>query len=226
MKRLALIVAVGILLASVLACTLPGQTTAGGVVVILAPAPGATWDQASLLKARDIIRIRLGYTSYFFNPVQALPEGKIQITLPGGVDVQSQVATASQFGAVGLYDSAESLPTGSKIPETLSLILTETDFKTVKAEQDNTTQKWFIAFTLTPDGAQKLSDYSGKNIGRYLVIAVDGIVISSPTIQSQITGGKGVIQGQFDQTSAQDLANIFKGGRLPFPVVVVSTSTK
>jgi preprotein translocase subunit SecD len=81
-----------------------------------------------------------------------------------------------------------------------------------------------IAFTTA--GAQKMADYSGKNIGHYLVIARDGVVISSPAIASAMTDGKAVIMGKFTLETASTLAAQLISGGLPFPLVVVETTTK
>jgi preprotein translocase subunit SecD len=51
-----------------------------------------------------------------------------------------------------------------------------------------------------------------------------GRLITDPTIQTPITGGQGVIQGQFSQTSASDLATLLNSGSLPAKLDVISST--
>ena len=78
-----------------------------------------------------------------------------------------------------------------------------------------------IAFSLTDDGSEIFAEYTGENIGTYLGIVLDKVVVSSPYIQSEITGGQGVITGQFTLDAAEDLAVILKTKALPFPIKYV-----
>ena len=58
-------------------------------------------------------------------------------------------------------------------------------------------------------------------MGRRLAIVLDGKVISAPTINSPITGGKGIITGNFTVQTANDLALLLRSGALPAPLLVV-----
>lgn len=71
-----------------------------------------------------------------------------------------------------------------------------------------------IFFTLTPSGAQKFGEWTGKNINNYLAIVLNDEVKSAPFIKSQIFDA-GEITGRFTKQSAEDLALIMKSGYLP-----------
>ncbi|HEY8560067.1 MAG TPA: protein translocase subunit SecD [Pyrinomonadaceae bacterium] len=71
-----------------------------------------------------------------------------------------------------------------------------------------------IVFNLKPAGAQKFGDWTGKNIGKYLAIVLNGEVKSAPVIRGQIFD-TGEIEGRFTKTSAEDLALTLKSGALP-----------
>src|SRR5215203_5401359 len=71
-----------------------------------------------------------------------------------------------------------------------------------------------IIFNLKPAGAQKFGDWTGKNIGKYLAIVLNGEVKSAPVIRGQIFD-TGEIEGRFTKTSAEDLALTLKSGALP-----------
>jgi preprotein translocase subunit SecD len=85
-----------------------------------------------------------------------------------------------------------------------------------------------IDFVLNSDGAKVFSDYTTKNVGKYLAITMDKTVIECPVIQGPITGGRGVINGGsgagFSLQQAQDLVIQLKYGSLPVPLKVVDSS--
>ncbi len=71
-----------------------------------------------------------------------------------------------------------------------------------------------IQFNLKPAGAAKFGEWTGKNIGKYLAIVLNGEIKSAPVIQGQIFDS-GQIQGRFSKTSAEDLALTLRSGALP-----------
>lgn len=80
-----------------------------------------------------------------------------------------------------------------------------------------------IEFTLTSEGGALFSDITRENIGHRLAIVLDGELLSSPTINSEI-GANGVITGQFSDKEAQDLASALNNP-LQVPVKIRSESS-
>jgi preprotein translocase subunit SecD len=81
-----------------------------------------------------------------------------------------------------------------------------------------------IAFRLNPQGTTLFATHTTNNVGNYLAIVLDKVVISAPVINSAITGGTGVISGRFDLDSANRLALQLKYGSLPVPLKVAQQS--
>lgn len=71
-----------------------------------------------------------------------------------------------------------------------------------------------IDFSLKPSGAEKFGDWTGKNIGNYMAVVLNGEVKSAAYIKSQIFD-RGQISGRFTKSSAEDLALTLKSGALP-----------
>jgi SecD/SecF fusion protein len=63
-----------------------------------------------------------------------------------------------------------------------------------------------IDFTLTSKGADLFADVTRENIGHQLAIVLDGELVSAPTIQGEIPGGRGQITGSFTDKEAFELA--------------------
>jgi preprotein translocase subunit SecD len=77
-----------------------------------------------------------------------------------------------------------------------------------------------IAFSLKPDGAEKLGNWTAANINKYLGVALNNEVKSIAAIRSQISDN-GEITGRFTEQSAADIAQILNSGSLPAPVKIV-----
>ncbi len=82
-----------------------------------------------------------------------------------------------------------------------------------------------VSFRFDSLGARKFAQATSQNIDRRLAIVLDGRVISAPTIQTAITGGSGVINGNFTTQEAADLAMLLRAGALPAPLVVLEERT-
>ncbi|MBR1606055.1 MAG: protein translocase subunit SecD [Alphaproteobacteria bacterium] len=82
-----------------------------------------------------------------------------------------------------------------------------------------------VSFKFNTLGGKKFGEATKNNIGERLAIVLDNEVISAPTIQSAILGGSGVITGNFDVKSANDLALLLRSGALPAPLEVIEERT-
>ncbi len=78
-----------------------------------------------------------------------------------------------------------------------------------------------VSFRFDTDGAQKFGKITSKNVGRNLAVVLDGVVITAPRINSPITGGSGIITGNFNAQEASDLAVLLRAGALPAPLEIV-----
>jgi protein-export membrane protein SecD len=86
------------------------------------------------------------------------------------------------------------------------------------------TGSWHINFELQPESSALFADYTGANIGQPMAIVLDGVVLSAPIIQAQLTGS-GVITGRFTEEEAKQLALQLRSGALPIPLRVESAET-
>jgi preprotein translocase subunit SecD len=100
------------------------------------------------------------------------------------------------------------------------IVITGADLKKAVAQfqtasQTSTQAGWEVSFTLNGEGARKFGDATTKLVGRQLAIVLDNTVISAPTVQNAITGGSGVITGNFTADEAKNLAVVLNSGALP-----------
>ncbi len=81
-----------------------------------------------------------------------------------------------------------------------------------------------IDLKFNSEGATLFAEITKRNIGKPVAIFLDGSPISTPTVQTAITGGQAVITGNFSLTEAKQLAQRLNAGALPVPVTLVAQS--
>lgn len=86
-------------------------------------------------------------------------------------------------------------------------------------------ENWQIEFNLTSQGAREFGELTRELVGKPLGIFFDGEEVSSPNVQTPITGGHGQITGSFTKEEAQDLANFLNAGALPVDVKILESYT-
>ncbi len=73
---------------------------------------------------------------------------------------------------------------------------------------------WQVNFTLSPEAARRFGPFTEQNKGRQMAIVLSHRVYSAPVINGRIDD-IGVIEGNFSQESAHDLALVLRAGALP-----------
>ncbi|MCM1004874.1 MAG: protein translocase subunit SecD [Prevotella sp.] len=79
-----------------------------------------------------------------------------------------------------------------------------------------------VNMEMSDEGANRWSAVTKANLGRSIAIVLDENVYSYPTVNSQITGGRSEITGNFTPEEANDLANLLKSGKMDVQVHEVS----
>jgi SecD/SecF fusion protein len=80
-----------------------------------------------------------------------------------------------------------------------------------------------VHFSMNAEGAKRWANLTRENVGRQIAIVMDGLVVSSPRVNSEITGGSSTIEGNFTQVEATDLANVLKSGKMDAKAIVESS---
>lgn len=161
--------------------------------------------------------------------------------LPAGTKVETNYATGSTTEptatetstatsapeATATTDPNQPAPTTepTEAPATVyNTVMTGADLEEAHVATDSLGQP-AVSFTLSSKGAQIFADYTTSHTGQYLGIVLDKTVISAPVVNTPITDGAGIIQGQFTADEANKLAIQLSYGALPVPVKVVESRT-
>ncbi len=82
-----------------------------------------------------------------------------------------------------------------------------------------------VSITFNDEGAALFEKITGENVGEQLAIFLDGTLMSSPTINEAIKGGKAIISGSFTPEEARELVRNLNFGALPVAIKLASTQT-
>ena len=195
-------------------------------------------DSSALEKTAEILTTRvhnLGYSNISFI---VNDNNQIISKVPSYIDTKSLVEKISPIGLLEFVDLGNTpLPQGTVI---------STDLEDVYIQQTTDEKRWHtimanegineasiskdeagnfqIMFSLTDKGKKVFADHTTANIGAYLGIVLDKVVMSVPIINQPITDGQGMISGAYTQESAQDLVIILKATPLPIPIKLVQNT--
>lgn len=145
----------------------------------------------------------------------------ISVELPGLKDDRQALALIGQTGLMEIIDTgSNALPVGTQVKEgQYPVKFTGTDLDpnaiSVSFNQANQPQ---IDFAMQGNAKAAFADYTASHIGQYLTITLDGKVIESAVINSQITGPGQISGGSLTLSAAQNIAALLRYGSLPLPL--------
>jgi preprotein translocase subunit SecD len=101
-------------------------------------------------------------------------------------------------------------------------IVTGSNLEDAAAQLDPLTNSPIVTFQLDRAGGRKFGDETGRHVGDYMAILLDGRVQGRPpVIQSRISRNGQITLGNKSLQEAQDLALTLKAGALPIPLKIV-----
>jgi preprotein translocase subunit SecD len=108
---------------------------------------------------------------------------------------------------------------------TRSAVVTGRDLRSATPNRNsNNPGQWVVDFTLSPEAARRFGPFTQQNLGRQMAIVLDHRVTSAPVINGKIEDS-GMIEGNFSQDSATDLAQILRAGALPASIKYLEERT-
>ena len=190
--------------------------------------PGETQHEMSVLRYR--CQQGLGVSDAV---VSQQDVNTITVELPGFTDATRATALLTTPGALDFIDTngvqlaKGATPTlvigATPAPGQYTVLFSDADLDTssVQAEIDPQTNQPVVAFAFRGSVKASFATYTRDHIGQFLTITLDGVVIESATIQSEIDG-QAQITGIGTMAQAQNLAAELQSRALPVPVTLVS----
>lgn len=121
-------------------------------------------------------------------------------------DAKPLTASSTMYEMIGNYERTE---------------LTGTYLKKASLVFDKTTNRPMVELTFDDTGAVLFAKITKENIGKQVAIFLDGVPISSPTVNEEITLGKAVITGSFSVEEARTMVGRLNSGALPVPISLI-----
>ncbi|MCL2202766.1 MAG: protein translocase subunit SecD [Defluviitaleaceae bacterium] len=163
--------------------------------------------------ALNLLRNRLDSRGYMEATATLEGNRQIRVEIPGVEDAEAAVAAIGRTALLTFED----------IHGNVLLDGAEVSRANVGTHQrPGGGMEYVVEFTLTPYGAIRFEEATRANIGRPIIIALDGEIKSEPMVHHVITGGGGHITGHFTRESARELAQFIQQGALPFRLDVIS----
>ena len=132
-------------------------------------------------------------------------DDRINIEIPGVSDANTILDELGKPGSLSFQtQDGETVITGS-------------DVKTASAragEDDMGHKEYSVELDLNEEGTKKFAEATEANVGKTISIIYDDETISSPTVQTAITGGQAYITGNFSYEEAENLASTIRIGGL------------
>ena len=191
-----------------------GLDLQGGTHVVLEAidTPEAPVNDDAVNRVVKIIERRVNELGLTEPIIQREGSRRIIVELPGVKDPEKAIEMLGKTAMLEFKDEAG------------VTALNGTDLKDAHAQIDQA-NKNLVALEFTEEGAQKFADLTTKNIGKKIAVLLDKKVLTNPTVNEPITGGKAVITGSQTIEEAQNLAILMRSGSLPVKVDIVETRT-
>ena len=181
----------------------------------------ANVDKASAMQGvRDVVERRVNFFGVAEPVVQISGSERLIVEIAGVKDVNEAIKL---IGETPFLEFKEQSPQDAN-----SWIVTGLSGKQLKRASvtfDSQTRKPQVSLEFNDEGKALFAAITRRNLGKPVAIYLDGVPISIPTVQSEITDGSAVITGTFGATEAKLLATRLNSGALPVPISLISQQT-
>ncbi len=191
-----------------------GLDLRGGTYVVL-QAQGKI-EQDTMAKVKDIVERRVDSLGVAEPVIQLSGNDRLIVELAGIKDPQKAI---DLIGTTAKLEFKIKNQDGTYGPT----LLEGSAIKTANLSQGQFGQPE-VAFELNGDGSNKFAEITRENVGKQLAIMLDGKEQSAPVINTEISGGKGVITTN-NPEDAKNLTNLLKSGALPVAIKILEIRT-
>lgn len=171
----------------------------------------------SMIKLKEIMDRRINGLGVSEPVMQISGTDRLIIEIPGVKDAEEAIKLIGKTALLEFKLVREDGSLGDAVLTGKSLVKSDVTYDNMGKPQ--------IAFELNASGAQKFAEVTRENVGRQLAIVLDGEVQTSPKINSEIPGGRGVITGNYTTDDAKKMSTLLNAGALPVAVEILETRT-
>ncbi|MDP2677076.1 MAG: protein translocase subunit SecD [bacterium] len=195
---------------------------------------------------RDVIERRVnffGVTEPLVQVQQSGEEERLIVELAGVFDIGQAIGIIGQtpflefrterpeeevkqiLTELGIQEG-ESIPLDANIPSDLFYVPTQLNGQYLREASivfgDGSSLGPSVGLQFNDEGAEIFRELTRDNVGKTIAIYLDGIPISTPVVQDEISGGQAQISGNFTAEEARDLVRNLNSGALPLPIELIT----
>jgi preprotein translocase subunit SecD len=212
------------------------------LVVTLTPAEKTAIDGRTMQQSLEIIRRRVDETGTREPSIQRQGADRILVQVPGIGSAEELLAVIGQTARLSFHAVVNRTTDANARPGLDEVVYQSMDEpgvyyvlerrSVVTGDQLVDSQPSFdqngqpaVTFRFNPAGGAAFGAYTAANIGKPFAIALDEQVISAPVIRSHISGGSGIITGNFSPEESSRLSILLRAGALPAAITVLEQRT-
>lgn len=137
-------------------------------------------------------------------------DNRITVDIPGQSDADAVLEKLGKPGSLSFVtdygqDSEKTWIEGSQVVDAQPQVTTD---------QSTGQKQYVVSFELNSEAAQTFAEVTADNIGKIIYIIYDGEIVSSPRVNTAITGGTGEITSMSSYEEAEQLASMIRIGSL------------
>ncbi len=189
-----------------------GFDLSGGSVITY-EADTAEVTDAGMETAISMLKKRLSNEGYTEATVARQGDKRIRIEIPG----ESVKSAAEKLGTPGKLTFCD-------VSGTVLMEGTSEYVKNASVQYDATNGN-FVLIEFTDKGKDSFAQATAQTLGSQLLICLDGVVQSAPSVEEIINSNTCIIRGSFTPEDASWLANTINEGQLPFNLKIISSSS-
>ncbi len=171
-----------------------GLDLQGGVNIVYEAAVDNDPTPEEMSAAVQMIQVRLDKENYTEAEVAIEGNKRIRVNIPGVEDPQEAIADIGATALLTFEDEEGNVVLEGKNIEKASAQMVDTGFM----------QEAVVSIKLDKEGTEAFKTATQNNIGKPIIIKLDGIMISAPTVNDVISNGESMISGSFTTTTVTE----------------------
>lgn len=212
------------------------------IIITMSEAEKLATDERTMLQTLEIVRRRVDEAGTREPTIQRQGNDRVLVQVPGlesAEELKELLGTTAKLEfkhTIGTTANPNENPgVGNEIIEDadqpgLFYILQKAPI--VTGEQLDDSQPSFdqngqpaVGFRFNVSGGRAFGQHTADNVGQQFAIVLDNKVISAPRIIQHISGGSGIITGNFSVEESTRLAILLRAGALPADLVILEERT-
>jgi len=187
-----------------------GLDLSGGVYIVYEAQKDAPTEE-EMASAVSMIQARLDAKGWSEAEVAKEGTKRIRVEIPGVEDAETAINEIGQTAKLYFMDEAGNVVVdGANVANA-----------TKATYSQNGAAQVVVSLEFDDVGKEAFKKATTENVGKRIFILLDNNIISAPTVNTAITDGKAVIEGNFTVEGAEELAALIRAGSLPFDLKVL-----